>query len=95
MVYQTHLMPARPSDWAFLGYALADYRVHSGLSEERLLTWLGRPSGWCPALELARRPDPRSETFEADVRDLAARFGLNAARLSLVLRELADEDANG
>ena len=92
MTHMLHVRPTEPSDTAFLGYALADYRVRAGLREDRLLAWLGRPAGWCPALELAARPDPAAPTFDADVAAVAGRFGLAPARLAALLRALADDD---
>jgi len=88
-----HIRPEHATDPLFLGYALADYMAHTGMSEASLLRWLNVHPDDLAALACRRNPDPASVSFRADCQALAARFGLNADRLATMLRELAWEDA--
>ena len=87
-----HIRPKHSTDADFLGYALADYMAHTGMSERSLLGWLGIDPARMPSLTVCRSPDPTAASFRADCRTVAERFGCNAERLATMLGELAWDD---
>ena len=68
----------------FLASVLLPHARAEGLDDAGLARYLGCEVAELPALLLCRRP--AGETFQADVRRIADRFGLDAARLAEILR---------
>jgi hypothetical protein len=90
-----HLAPVHPSDRRFLGYALADYQTHTGLDPAALARRL-RCSPTCLApLALWPRLDPIGPSYQADLRRLGDRVGLDPKGLDHVLRQLHAPTAAG
>ena len=73
----------------FLASALLPYARAEGWDDATLASHLGCDHGDLPALLLCRRPTREGSGFRMDVERIAARFGLDAARLARVIR-LAD-----
>jgi hypothetical protein len=92
---QQHLTPVHPSDVFFLGYALADFEVRTGMDQEALAAFLECPAASLSRLALRGRPDPASTTFGVDLQRLADQFDVNADRLASLLRMLVETDETG
>jgi hypothetical protein len=84
-----HLKPEHWSDPLFLGYALADFRAHTGMDEPALAEILGCSEEALPRLCLRHCPDLAVPDAAHEIDQLAATFGVSPARLTSVLRALA------
>lgn len=72
------------ADPAFLASALADYARSEDLDEPELADALGCSVDILTRLRLCLRP--RSDRFEADVQEIATRFGVDADALTKMVR---------
>jgi hypothetical protein len=69
-----------------LGHVLESYRKSEGLSEDSLLQRLNCTSEVLQELSLCMAPSGSS--FEAQVREIANRFSVDARRLTIVIRRV-------
>jgi hypothetical protein len=73
-------------DPGFLACALAEYARSEGLDDAGLARLLGCAAADLTGVRLCRAPRPGPADFRADVRHVAERFALDAARLMEVVR---------
>jgi hypothetical protein len=81
LAYAAQRAQDRPS---YVGWALVQVRAREGLSDAALAARLGLATVDLPRLALCLRPRP--EQWDADLAQIAARFGLAPEPLSAVLR---------
>jgi DNA-binding phage protein len=69
---------------AYVAWALAQVRAREGLSDDVLAARLGLATGDLPRLALCLRPRP--DQWDADLAQIASRFGLVPEPLATLLR---------
>ena len=75
------------NDPFFLAAVLADYAHAEALDDAGLCAALGCRAEDLPMLKLCRTPRGDGQRFREDIADIAGRFGLEAARLTAVVRQ--------
>ena len=76
------------ADSGFLAAALRDYTASEGLTDQDLAERLGCPVDALDAIRLCRRPRPEAADFRQDVARIAERFGIRAAELARIVRQV-------
>jgi hypothetical protein len=85
LTYATRRAQDRP---AYVAWALVRVQARERLSDEALATRLGIATVDLPRLALCRRPRP--EQWDADLAQIATRFGLAPEPLAAVLRAVEE-----
>jgi hypothetical protein len=81
------LAPKVATDPFFLAAVLADYARSESLDDAGLCAALGCRAEDLPMLRLCRAPRAEAKGFREDIADIAGRFGLEASRLTSVVRQ--------
>lgn len=79
-------MAAKTADRPFfMGEAIKRYQEHNQLDRNAVANWLDVTDGQLTRLELCGVPDQNEPKHSQDVADIAAKFGLDPAKLETIL----------